>query len=245
MTADLDALVRRVDEDRWLASRFAPADARRGLIAVYALNYEIARTAEIVSEGAIGDIRLAWWREALAEVAAGQPPRSHPVLEAFAAAHVETPFSSPVIAAMIEARGKDLDSAPFRAWEDIEAYIDATAGSVMQLALTACAASADAGFVRSAARTWGYTGLLRAEPVWRARGRVLLPGGVDGAAMTERARDAVTGARANRVPTSAFPALGYTALAPTYLDALQRGRNEVPLLWRQLKLVRAAATGRI
>ena len=56
--ADLDADVRRHDEDRWLASRFAPADVRARLIAIYALNYEIARTAEVVSTPALVEIRL-------------------------------------------------------------------------------------------------------------------------------------------------------------------------------------------
>ena len=66
---DLDSqLVRRTDEDRWLASRFAPADVRADLIALYALNYEVARTVEVVSQPTLGDIRLAWWREAIAEI---------------------------------------------------------------------------------------------------------------------------------------------------------------------------------
>ena len=68
MDEALDDLVRRVDEDRWLASRFAPADVRARLIALYAVNYEIARTAEVVREPGVGDIRLAWWRDALAEI---------------------------------------------------------------------------------------------------------------------------------------------------------------------------------
>jgi len=37
---DIDALVRRVDPDRWLASRFiADAQARADVIALYAFNY--------------------------------------------------------------------------------------------------------------------------------------------------------------------------------------------------------------
>jgi 15-cis-phytoene synthase len=71
---DLDRLVRRVDEDRWLALRFAPEEVRARLIALYAVNYEIARTAEIVSEPALGDIRLEWWRSALEQMAEGSAP---------------------------------------------------------------------------------------------------------------------------------------------------------------------------
>ncbi|MBC8107455.1 MAG: squalene/phytoene synthase family protein, partial [Anaerolineae bacterium] len=64
---DLGTLVRRVDEDRWLASRFAPAPVRERLIALYAVNYEIARLSETVREAPLGDIRLEWWRSALSE----------------------------------------------------------------------------------------------------------------------------------------------------------------------------------
>ena len=37
--AEIDKRVRRVDEDRWISSRFAPAGQRRALTALYALNY--------------------------------------------------------------------------------------------------------------------------------------------------------------------------------------------------------------
>ncbi|MBK8544168.1 MAG: hypothetical protein IPL62_11845 [Caulobacteraceae bacterium] len=48
---DLDTLVRRVDEDRWLAARFAPPLVRERLIAIYAVNYEIARRRPCVKQG--------------------------------------------------------------------------------------------------------------------------------------------------------------------------------------------------
>ena len=78
---DLDALVRRVDPDRWLASRFiADAEQRADVVALYALNYELAHVAETVREPLVGEIRLTWWREAIDAIFAGEPPRRHPVL---------------------------------------------------------------------------------------------------------------------------------------------------------------------
>src|ERR1043165_8072550 len=103
--AALDAEVRRVDEDRWLASRFAPGNTRARLIAVYALNNEIARTADVVTQVQIGDIRLQWWREALAEMFAGKPVRAHPVLRAIAQAHAQTPLPQMLMEGLIDARG--------------------------------------------------------------------------------------------------------------------------------------------
>lgn len=240
----LDAEVRRVDEDRWLASRFAPASVRARLIAIYALNHEIARTADVVTQAPIGDIRLAWWREAIAEIHAGQGARVHPVLQAYAPIAAGLPL--PVWDAMIDARGKDLDAAPFETWVDLDAYVDATAGGVMRLALAASGAPALEDLVTSAARAWGYVGLLRAGKHWRARGRQMLPSaGSSETEMLQRARASYEKARKQVTPSEAFPALGYVALLRGYFGALAKQRTTTPLFTRQLKLIAASATGRL
>ena len=58
-------LVRAGDKDRYLASLFAPDELRPYLLALYAFNIEIARVRETVSEAALGEIRLQWWRDAI------------------------------------------------------------------------------------------------------------------------------------------------------------------------------------
>ncbi len=246
---DLDLLVRRVDEDRWLASRFAPAAVRERLIAIYAVNYEIARTAEIVSEGPLGDIRLEWWREALAEVGAGTTPRAHPALVALHRT-LRRGEAAAIFEEIIAARSKDLKPAPFMTWDALESYIDATAGGVMRLAIEACDDSGGdaAAFVLPAARAWGYAGLLRAAPYWRAKGRSAVPRyGGSAEAMLERARANYAQARplARGLASNVFPAVGYIALLPGYLRALSRGRHETPAFMRQAALVAASATGRV
>jgi 15-cis-phytoene synthase len=251
MDAALDPLVRRVDEDRWLASRFAPAPARRRLVALYALNYEIARTSESVREAALGDIRLAWWRDALAEVKAGGDGRAHPALAAFAEAARQEPVSHATLEALLAARGLDLESEPFATWSDLRAYLDATAGGVMRLAVEVCApahSAAAEGFVQHAAQAWGGVGLLRAASHWQARGRSVLPRETSSAGELldyATASLAKARARAPRLPSATFPALGYVALLPVYLRALRRGgRGPMPLT-RQLALIGAAASGRV
>jgi len=76
---EIDKRVRRVDEDRWISSRFAPAPERRALTALYALNYELVRVQEVVSEEPLGLIRFQWWREAITEIDEGRPARGHDV----------------------------------------------------------------------------------------------------------------------------------------------------------------------
>jgi len=244
--AGLDAEVRRVDEDRWLASRFAPADVRARLVAIYALNHEIARTADVVTQAAIGDIRLQWWRDALAEVFDGRRVRAHPVLAAIAQAHRETPLPRDTLEALVDARGRDLDSAAFATFAEIDGYLDGTAGNLLRTALAACGADSDAPIVDAAARAWGYAGLLRAAAHWRAKGRSILPQeNSDPHAMVKRARAAFAAAGLEVISAEAFPAVGYVTLTPLYLRAIEDGRTERSLFTRQLKLVAASATGRL
>jgi phytoene synthase len=250
MPNDLDLKVRLFDEDRWLASRFAPADVRARLIALYALNHEIARTADVVSTPAIGAIRLAWWREALTEIAEGKPARVHPTLQAYATMQGDVDATLHSWKILIETRACDFESAPFREWADVEAYIDNTAGSVMRMALAACGGDEPPlELAAMASRAWGYAGLLRAAPSWAARGRSPLPreaGSME--EMRERARVAYLLARAlarENLAAAGFPAVGYVALVPSYLRALERGRVERPMLAKQFKLIAAAATGRL
>jgi phytoene synthase len=230
---DLSDIVRRVDEDRWLASRFATAEVRRRLITLYALNHEIARTVEVVTQPALGDIRLTWWREAIAEIYEGEAPRAQPAL--LALAEVKSAWGAGAFDALIEARRRDLDAQPFATWAELDAYIDGTAGQVMRLAAVACDAAADEALLVNASRVWGYTAWFRA-------GRAA-PVGETSAALLDRAREAH--AARTTIPANLFPALGYVALVPGYIRAFARKRPTPALFLRQLRLIAASATGRI
>ncbi len=94
----LDSRLKRVDEDRWLSSRYAAEFDRRRLVAVYAFNYELARVRSVVSEDMLGAIRFQWWRDALDEIAAGLTPRKHDVVHAL----VDTAWSPARLAPLID-----------------------------------------------------------------------------------------------------------------------------------------------
>jgi phytoene synthase len=79
----LDDRVRHVDEERWLSSRYAPANKRRSLIALYAFCYELARVRLVVTDPVMGAIRFQWWREALEELSDGKA-REHDTVLALA-----------------------------------------------------------------------------------------------------------------------------------------------------------------
>ncbi len=249
MAEDLDQLVRRVDEDRWLASRFATADVRARLVALYAVNYEIARTAEVVREAALGDVRLEWWRQSLHEIHDGKPPHAHPALTAYAASGLVGMLSLQTVDALIAARRPDWSATPFATAVEFDDYLDASAGNVMRLAIEACGGGADENdrFVHLVGWVWGCVGLLRTQSFWTARGRSFIPregGSID--KLLERAGDALAELLALPRPDAAlFPAVGYVTLARGYLKALQRGSNERSILSRQVALIVASATGRL
>lgn len=77
-------MIRNHSRDRFLACLFVPQPARDGVFAVYALDAELAHLREATTETLMRQIRYAWWEEALAAMAAGQPPKEHPVLESLA-----------------------------------------------------------------------------------------------------------------------------------------------------------------
>jgi 15-cis-phytoene synthase len=247
---DLDARVRRLDPDRWLAARFvADPDARATLIAIYALNDELARVGETVRQPMVGEIRLAWWRERLEGLAAGETPPAQPVLQALAPAVGAGRLPATMLDALVEARHTDLEPTPFPDDAALARYLDGTAGVVMALAACALDPDAPARAVVEAGRAWALAGLYRAREHWRARGRRWTPaswGELDDPALAARVGAevdaALTRARAElkALPVAAFPAVAYAALAGPYAHGRLPGELE-----RRGRLLLAVLRGRI
>lgn len=68
------------DPERALILAYAPPEGRAALAALLALDDAMAQLLRTTSEPALGQIRLAWWRERLAELDRGPPP-AEPVLQ--------------------------------------------------------------------------------------------------------------------------------------------------------------------
>ena len=173
------AQVRRHDHDRFLTCLFAPAGMREHLFALYAFNLEVARTAESVSEPMLGQIRLQWWRECLAEIFAGRP-RRHEVVEPLAAAIEAGGLPPPLFERLIDAREADLEPEPPADLAGLEAYAEATAGTLLSLALgTLMKRDGEDEECQAVARhlgiAWALTGLLRAVPFHALQKRLYLP----------------------------------------------------------------------
>lgn len=72
------------DPERALAFSYAPADRRAALEALFALDAALGQVLRTTREPMVGQMRLAWWREALVKLD-NAPAPGEPVLRALAA----------------------------------------------------------------------------------------------------------------------------------------------------------------
>jgi 15-cis-phytoene synthase len=76
-------LTNRTDPLRDLALSYAPPEALAGMAALLSLDAALGQILRTTSEPMVGQMRLAWWREALARLDSAPPP-AEPVLNAVA-----------------------------------------------------------------------------------------------------------------------------------------------------------------
>jgi 15-cis-phytoene synthase len=171
------AAARAGEPDRYLAALLAPADARPALMALAAFAAEIARVPRLVErEAAMGEVRLQWWRDALA---AAEPPHTgNPVADAVRAAVGRHGLPVEALVGVIDARSHELYADPPADDAALQAQLKLTEGGLFALGsrilgatpaqplIAACAASAEA---------YGLARLLVDLPQMLARGRVPLP----------------------------------------------------------------------
>ena len=175
---DFDALLAKNDPDRRLAALFAPADIRGRLFALYAFYQEIAKIPDAVSEPVIGEMRLQWARDAVADLFADPPKvRRHDIYEALSELR-EAPGAPrrETLETMVEARAADLGEGPFPTTADRRDYVDKTAVALMQAAARLAKPDLETGgeagaALHAAGRLWGFTGLIRAFPALASAGR--------------------------------------------------------------------------
>ncbi|HYF22570.1 MAG TPA: squalene/phytoene synthase family protein [Caulobacteraceae bacterium] len=238
--SDLDALVSRADPDRWAAARFVADPAERtDVIALYAFNHELARVAGSVTNTLTGEIRLAWWREALDEAFAEGAVRAHPTAQALAQAIRRRQLERATLEAMIDARAVELYGEPLTDEAAVFSYLDGTAGALAISTASVLAPQTDPQVLRAAARAWGLAGLFRNRGAGR---KGPPPADWSDAEVRERVAALVRQARGElkRLPVPAFPAIAYATFAKPY--AAGRELSEPA---KRLRLTAAVALGRI
>jgi NADH dehydrogenase [ubiquinone] 1 alpha subcomplex assembly factor 6 len=261
-------MVRINDRARYMTTLYAPDGARPKLWALHAFNIELSRVREQVSEAMLGEIRLAWWREAVEGIYAGQP-RKHPVVAAMVGLQDDVP--RPLLESMIDGRMTDVYDGALADFAALMLYARQTAGAhnaaaAHVLGVPEAAAVAVAENVGTA---WGLTGILRAVQFHALHQQVYLPDedlqalGLTREALVQqpvsdaiiplvrriaRTASELLGAPARTVPPACL-LLG--TLARDYMQQLARAGYDVAKadfqqgdLRRQAKLAWASLTGR-
>jgi len=233
------ALVRQGDKDRFLATLFAPDEARPHLFALYAFNLEIARIRDSVSEPQLGLIRQQWWLDTLDAMTAGEVP-AQPVAKALAQAIAEARLPTDPLRHLVIAREFDLQADPMPDLQALETYLGATSSALIQLAaviLAGPAAGAAAEAAGLAGVAFGLSQLLRDS----RRRQSHLPPDMDASVAASHARRRLGEARAaaGAIPEAALP-----AFLPVSLTELYLRRSEPTQFRRQIALWFAARRNR-
>ncbi len=168
--------LRAHDPDRFLTARFSPRHARASLMALYAFAAELARIPDLVSEPALGEFRLQWWRDALAGTADGASSGA-PGSDALAAAIRSRELPRATLLGMIDARSADLSGGGFADLTALKAYLYKSQGAVFGLGAQILGDSAHGSERASnaAGLAYGLAILLRNLPRDAAAGRVMVP----------------------------------------------------------------------
>ncbi len=222
----LAALVRRHDRDRYQTALFAPADRREALFALYAFNYEIARVREAVTQPMLGQIRLQWWREAIAAAYAGAQPRQHVVGEPLAAVIRDFAPTRRHVERMIDTRERDLADEPPATLAALEDYAEGTSATLLYLVLDVLGEGHPAAHAaaREVGILYALAGLLRAMPFHARAGRCYIPAEV--ARRTGLDPADYAGLRASPALRRAVAAIADAAAA--HLAAARQRRRELP-----------------
>jgi phytoene synthase len=245
------ASARAGEPDRYLAALLAPPAARDGLLALAAFSAEIGRIGQLVTrEPMMGEIRLQWWRDALASPDPATRT-GNPVADALREATKRHALPTPRLLGMIDAHASDLQAEPFATEAALDRYL--ADGEAAQFNLAARVTSGPAGADLEAAsadagRAYGLVRLLLGLPQALSQGHLPLPrarlerAGIDdipgepdpdkiAAWMTSLSAEVRANLGAARQHVAKLPRVARVAFLPLalvepYLRALERpGRN--------------------
>lgn len=188
--ADESELVRRAarsdDPDRYVAALLAPRAHRDDLIALAAFAGAVMKIPYQVTDPQIGEIRLQWWREALASGVDGAR-LGDPVADAFAAMIRRRGLDQAEIGVLLDQIVARIYGAEIADFAQLEDDIDRTEGVLFRLAdrILGAASASDhgpAGAFNNAVQAYGLARAGLMLPFELARGRVSLPPALTGSA---------------------------------------------------------------
>jgi NADH dehydrogenase [ubiquinone] 1 alpha subcomplex assembly factor 6 len=193
--SDFISRLRVEDHARYLTSLYAPRNNHESLVSLAMLNIELSRIRESVSEPMIGEVRLAWWRESVADLYLDKV-RKHEVLQALVDSGVIAVVPQALLDSMIEARIDEIYDTQPATVDMLDDFIGRTAGQLQQaMCYILCDGAPSAATLAAAhhvGRAWGLVGIVRAVGFHAQQQRRYIPdaalqaAGIDPDAMVQQ-----------------------------------------------------------
>jgi 15-cis-phytoene synthase len=169
-------LVRSHDYVRYASTLFVPSDRRRGLLALYAFNVEIARVREQVTQPLPGEIRLQWWSDMLSGTGQGGI-EGNPVAAELTRAIDQFVLPVGPLSRLIEEHQFDLYNDPMPTMAALEGYVTDTASALFATAVRIAGLSAVEveHVARHAGLAQGFAEVIAALPRDASRRQLFVP----------------------------------------------------------------------
>ena len=172
------ASARAGEPDRYLAALLAPPAARDGLLALAAFSSELGRIGQLVTrESMMGEIRLQWWRDALASPDPATRT-GNPIADVLREVVVRHALPTPLLLGMIDAHASDLQAEPFATEAALDQHLADNEAAQFNLAARIARGPAGADLEAAGAaagRGYGLVRLLLGLPQALSQGRLPLP----------------------------------------------------------------------
>ena len=171
-----EQLVKDQDVDRYLLCQFAAPELRGALYALFAFNYEIVKTRDVVSETQLGLIRLQWWRDAIGKLYAKGEQREvleYPILQALDGVIRAYDLERADFEALIYAREFDLEDVRPSTLDGLVHYCDYTGTPLLKMVATVLGAEGEP--LEAIASNYALAGGVRSVGYFAQKRRCLLP----------------------------------------------------------------------
>ena len=156
-------LVRAGDPNRFATAMCAKDLVNRGdLMVLYAFNVEVSRAPWVTQEPMIAEMRLQWWKDAIAEIYSDVETRKHEVVTPLDDLVARHQVSRHLFDDLIEARRFDIYKEPHPDQSAFETYIAHTSGNLVELAGRSLGASDPVPF-QKAGLAFGISNLFQAS----------------------------------------------------------------------------------
>lgn len=134
---------RKFDSPSYTLQTFIPPSARDAYLSIRALNIELARIPDIVSNSAVGALRMQFWRDNLNRTFANTPPKEpvaillHQALTSLQSRYdgISTSVMKGWFMKVINTREQYMDNRPYTNMDALEMYAENTYSTLMYLTL--------------------------------------------------------------------------------------------------------------